>query len=135
MDALHPRLLVARFAECFTFYEAVLPALIGADLARGGVDGPYASWDVGGQGVLSLFDRSAMAAAVGDVTPSCATDPAVGAVMLVCRVEDVDAALAVCLRHGASVVTGATDRPEWGPTLRTAHLRDPEGNMMELQSY
>jgi hypothetical protein len=32
MDALHPRLLVARFAECFRFYEAVLPKLIGAHL-------------------------------------------------------------------------------------------------------
>ncbi|MBO3745987.1 hypothetical protein J5X84_07910 [Streptosporangiaceae bacterium NEAU-GS5] len=26
-------------------------------------------------------------------------------------------------------------RPEWGPTMRTAHLRDPDGILWELQSY
>jgi predicted enzyme related to lactoylglutathione lyase len=55
--------------------------------------------------------------------------------MFVCRVADVDAGQALCLRHGGTLVAGAADRPEWGPGLRTAHLRDPEGNLIELQSY
>ncbi len=55
--------------------------------------------------------------------------------MFVCRVTDVDAGLALCLRHGGTLVSDATDRPEWGPGLRTAHLRDPEGHLIELQSY
>jgi predicted enzyme related to lactoylglutathione lyase len=55
--------------------------------------------------------------------------------MLVSRVSDVDAAHALCLTHGAQDVTGPTARPEWGPTCRTAHVRDPEGNLLELQSY
>jgi predicted enzyme related to lactoylglutathione lyase len=55
--------------------------------------------------------------------------------MLVMRVADVDKALATCVAHGGVLVTPATDRPEWGPTLRTAHLRDPEGYLIELQSY
>ncbi len=55
--------------------------------------------------------------------------------MLVCRVDAVDAALAVSLEHGGTLVVGATDRPQWGPNLRTAHLRDPDGNLIELQSY
>ncbi len=55
--------------------------------------------------------------------------------MLVCRVDAVDAALALCLEHGGTLVVGATDRPQWGPNLRTAHLRDPGGNLIELQSY
>ena len=29
----------------------------------------------------------------------------------------------------------AQDRPAWGPTLRTAHLRTPDGTLVELQSY
>ncbi|WP_260696781.1 hypothetical protein [Streptomyces sp. 130] len=42
MDALHPRLLVDRFADCFRFYDAVLPQLIGAVRASGDASGPYA---------------------------------------------------------------------------------------------
>ncbi|GII34423.1 VOC family protein [Planotetraspora mira] len=133
MDALHPRLLVTRFAECFEFYDAVLPRLVGATLTRGGPAGPYAGWDVDGQGLLSLFDADAMAAAVGDL--AAAGSPTRDGVMFVCRVDDVDAALALCLRHDAKPAADAADRPQWGPNLRTAHVRDPEGVLIELQSY
>jgi catechol 2,3-dioxygenase-like lactoylglutathione lyase family enzyme len=135
MDALHPRLLVARFAECFRFYEAVLPKLIGAHLVQGAEDGPYANWDRGEEGALILFDRGAMAAAIGTADLPATAGPAQDAAMLVCRVDTVDEALALCLEHGATLVAAATDRPQWGPTLRTAHLRDPDGNLIELQSY
>ena len=135
MDALHPRLLVDRFADCFRFYDAVLPALIGAVRASGGVSGPYAHWDVDGQGVLVLFDRGAMAAVTGtDGLPADAPQ-AQDRSMFVCRVDDVDAGLALCLARGAELTAPARDRPEWGPGLRTAHVRDPEGNLVELQSY
>ncbi|MFF5212701.1 VOC family protein [Streptosporangium sp. NPDC000396] len=134
MDVLHPRLLVSRFADCFRFYDAVLPKLIGATRTRGAESGPYASWDVGTEGVLMLFDRAAMAAVVGttDLPPTAAAQD--GA-MLVSRVDDVDAGFDLCLRHGGQPVSPPADRPEWGPGMRTAHLRDPEGNLIELQSY
>ena len=135
MDALHPRLLVARFAECFRFYEAVLPKLIGAHLVRGTEDGPYANWDRGEEGVLVLFDRGAMAATIGTADLPASAGPAQDAAMLICRVGEVDEALALCLAHGATLVADAVDRPQWGPNLRTAHLRDPDGNLIELQSY
>ncbi|MFJ7256434.1 VOC family protein [Streptomyces sp. NPDC098085] len=135
MDALHPRLLVGRFAECFRFYDAVLPALIGATRASGSESGPYAHWDVDGHGVLVLFDRDAMAAVIGTADLPAEAPPAQDRSMFVCRVPDVDSGLAHSLRHGASAVVGARDRPEWGPTLRTAHVRDPEGHLIELQSY
>ncbi|MCU7827032.1 VOC family protein [Kitasatospora sp. DSM 101779] len=133
MDALHPRLLVDRFAETFRFYQAVLPELAGAELTRGTADGPYASWDVAGQGTLALFDRTALAAALG--TDSARTEPAGSGVMFVCRVDDVDAGYHLCLLNGAVPVAAPADRPQWGPGLRTAHLRDPEGTLVELQSY
>jgi catechol 2,3-dioxygenase-like lactoylglutathione lyase family enzyme len=135
MDSLHPRLLAARFAECFRFYEAVLPKLIGAHLVKGAEDGPYAHWDRDGEGALVLFDRGAMAAAIGTADLPATAGPAQDAAMLVCRVDTVDEALALCVEHGATLVAEATDRPQWGPTLRTAHLRDPDGNLIELQSY
>ncbi|MET8872992.1 VOC family protein [Nocardia sp. NPDC004278] len=135
MDALYPRLLVTRFAECFEFYRAVLPELVGAKLIKGTAAGPYANWDVDDQAVLVLFDRAAMAQVAGTTDLPVTPAPAQDAVMFVCRVADVDAGVALCLRNGATLVAGAVDRPEWGPNLRTAHLRDPEGALIELQSY
>ncbi|KPI18306.1 Glyoxalase-like domain containing protein [Actinobacteria bacterium OV450] len=132
MDALHPRLLVTRFGETFRFYDALLPGLLGAQRTRGGADGPYASWDVNGQGVLALFDRTAMAATVSSLAGTAGTDDRT---VLVSRVPDVDTAYAACLARGANPAGPPADRPEWGPTLRSAHVRDPEGNLWELQSY
>ncbi|MBD0691183.1 VOC family protein [Streptomyces sp. CBMA123] len=136
MDALYPRLLVTRFAETFGFYRAVLPPFTGATLIKGTPEGPYANWDVDDQAVLALFDRAAMAATLGTAgLPADPGAPAQDPAMLVFRVDDVDAALALCLAHGGTLAAPAADRPEWGPTLRSAHLRDPEGHLIELQSY
>lgn len=115
MDALHPRLLVTRFAECFEFYAAVLPELVGATLIKGTAAGPYANWDVGDEAVLVLFDRAAMAEVTGAAGLHVLAAPAQDTVMFVCRVQDVDAGTEVCVRHGASVITPPADRPEWGP--------------------
>jgi hypothetical protein len=129
MDALQPRLLVTDFAGTYAFYSAVLPELVGAQLAAGGPDGPYASWDVGGDGLLSMFDAKAMSAVTG-------ADTAAGdAVMLVCRVGDVESGTDLCLTHGATIVAPPVDRPAWGQNLRTSHVRAPEGVLIELQSY
>jgi predicted enzyme related to lactoylglutathione lyase len=135
MDALYPRLLVTRFAECFRFYDAVLPELMGAVRQKGDESAHYANWDVDEQAVVVLFDRAAMAAAAGTSELPASAGPAQDGFMLVMRVPEVDKALATCLAHGGTLVTPATDRPEWGPTMRTAHLRDPEGYLIELQSY
>ncbi|MEY9930194.1 putative enzyme related to lactoylglutathione lyase [Catenulispora sp. GP43] len=135
MDALHSRLLVARFAEMFDFYQAVLPEMLGAKLIKGSPAGPYANWDVEDQAVLILFDRATMAAVAGTADLPAAAAPAQDHTMFVCRVDDVDAGAELCVRHGATLVVAPTDRPDWGRTLRTAHLRDPEGNLIELQSY
>ena len=135
MDALHPRLLVTRFPEVFSFYQAVLPELLGAKLIKGSPDSFYANWDVDDQAILVLFDRSRMAATAGTEGLPETAAPSQDRTMFVCRVDDVDAGADLCVRHGATLVVPPTDRPDWGPTLRTAHLRDPEGNLIELQSY
>jgi len=132
VDALYPRVLTARFAESYRFYAGTLGEVVGAELARGGGSGPYASWDLEGEGLLALLDRKLMADVDGEPDAGAG---APASVMLVLRVADVDAALAACERHGGVVVTPARDRPEWGPGVRTAHVRDPDGNLVELQSY
>ena len=35
-----------------------------------------------------------------------------------------------CGQKGVEFAVGPTDRPDW--YLRTAHFRDPEGNLIEL---
>ncbi|MEV7013942.1 VOC family protein [Streptosporangium sp. NPDC051022] len=134
MDAFHPRLLADDFTGMFRFYAGVLDEIVGANLAKGGEGGPYANWDLKDDAVLSLYDRAAMAAAAG--APAPLPRPREQDVLaLVLRVTDVDDAVRVCERHGGVLAAPARDRPEWGPTLRTAHLRDPDGNLVELQSY
>ena len=135
MDAFDPRLLVVRFAESFRFYNAVLPELIGAKLVKGDENGPYAMWDVDDQAAVVLSDRARWAEVAGTLDLPVDAAPSQDRVMLVSRVDDVDAGYELCLRSGGTAVAGPTDRPDWGPNLRSAHLRDPEGHLLELQSY
>ncbi|MEV8631304.1 VOC family protein [Streptosporangium sp. NPDC051023] len=134
MDVFYPRLLVDDFAGMFRFYAGVLGEIVGASLIRGDEGGPYANWDLRDEAVLSLYDRAAMAGDVGTPAPLPRPRNQDG-VALVLRVTDVDDAVGVCERHGGTLVAAARNRPAWGPTLRAAHLRDPDGNLVELQSY
>jgi len=129
MAALYPRLLVRDFGPAVEFYRGVL-----GEPARVIPEACYASWDIGGDTALALYGRAAIAEVAGTAgLPETAAGQ--DAVMLVMRVDDVDAAVARLARHGAQVVVTTRDRPEWGPTMRAAHVRDPEGNLIELQSY
>ncbi|WP_433438497.1 VOC family protein [Nonomuraea sp. CA-141351] len=130
MDVLYPRLLVRDFPACAAFYQAVLRELHGVEPVK--VLPGYANWDIEGEAGLVLFARDRIAEAVGTADlPRAAQDTA----MLVMKVDDVDEAADCLARHGATVAAPPQDRPDWAPTLRTAHLRDPEGNLIELQSY
>ncbi|WP_246363512.1 VOC family protein [Nonomuraea rhodomycinica] len=134
MDALYPRLLVRDFPAAVAFYQAVMRDLHGVEPVKVIPEAGYANWDVEGQAGLVLFGRAAVSAAVGTAgLPESAA--AQDAAMLVMRVDDVEAAAACLTGHGARLVAPPQDRPAWGPTLRTAHLRDPEGTLIELQSY
>ncbi|NUR84709.1 MAG: glyoxalase/bleomycin resistance/extradiol dioxygenase family protein [Nonomuraea sp.] len=128
MDALYPRLLVRDFPASVAFYRAVLRLEPVKELT----EAAYANWDIDGQAGLVLFGRQNLARVVGTADlPAGGQDT----VMLVMRVDDVDAEADRVAGLGATVVAPPQDRPEWGPGLRTAHLRDPEGNLIELQSY
>ncbi|GAB3812981.1 VOC family protein [Kribbella italica] len=131
MDALYPRLLVDDFAATVEFYRGALEELFGIQPVKVIPEATYANWDLGGEAALVLFGRAGLAAALGldaEAPPSTST-------MLVLKVDDVDAAAQVVEKHGATPVAEAQDRPQWGPNLRTAHLRAPDGTLLELQSY
>jgi catechol 2,3-dioxygenase-like lactoylglutathione lyase family enzyme len=89
--------------------------------------GHYASFDLGGATALALI--------VGDEFAELAGAKVGGAgdrQMVVLRVADVDAWTGRAVTHGGTAVTPPADR-DYG--LRSAHYRDPDGNLVELQSY
>ncbi|WP_329202169.1 VOC family protein [Streptomyces sp. NBC_01435] len=130
MSTLYPRVLAGNYPAVFAFYEAVLPELMGYALARGDATSGYASWDTPeGTTAFAVIQRDAFA---GEVS---AAPPAGGATFVVPAADAaaVDAAVALCRRHGGVLVAPARDLPGWG--LRAAHLHDPDGNLLEIQTY
>jgi predicted enzyme related to lactoylglutathione lyase len=80
---------------------------------------------------IALFKRNLMAPVVGhDRLPADAEAQDRSAIIF--RVDDVDAVYSRLKNGGAQFVTAPKDRNEWG--CRTAHLRDPDGNLLELNS-
>ena len=118
MRLTHVRLLVDDVGACVRFYRDVMGFELGAE------HGDYVEFRAG-EAILALFPRTAMAEAVG-FDPLAAGDR----VALILSVDDVDTALAEVRQRGAVVVAEAQDRPDWG--LRVAHVRDPDGNLLEL---
>lgn len=118
------RMLVADYRACFRFYRDVL----GFEVAWGDEDGQYAEFKAG-NGVIALYKRELMAEAVGAAGKPGEADTQDRAA-LIFEVEDVDATCEELAARGVELVTEPRDRPDWG--VRTAHFRDPEGNLMEV---
>ncbi|MTE15039.1 VOC family protein [Nocardia aurantiaca] len=126
------RVLVDDFASSYRFYRDVL-GLPPKQEVPGDVpesdDGPYACFALPG-GDLALFTRAYMDAAIG--AEHRARD-GVDGVVLVLRVADVDKAVAVVRERGARIAAEPAEQPAWG--MRVAHLRAPEGTLVELCQY
>lgn len=122
----HLRLLVADFPACFRFYRDAL----GFAAGYGAEDEAYADFSVGDQ-TLALFRRGLMAEAVG-TSGKTATADAQDRFALVLATDDVDLAVAALRTRGVSPVAGPQNQPDWG--IRVAHFRDPDGNLIEINS-
>ena len=119
------RLLVDDFDACFRFYRDV----IGLEPVWGAEGGRYADFKAGNSASVALFKRGLMAEAVGTLDmPSDASCQ--DRTVLVIEVDDVDDAVPALRAKGAVFVTEPKDYPAW--TIRAAHLRDPDGNLIEL---
>lgn len=95
-------------------------------LPLGHRSGPFAQLDTG-RTRIALYEREAMADTLGfEIRRPGAEAPPFE---LGFKVDDVDGAYAEIVRAGAEGVTPPTDRP-WGQ--RTAYVRDPDGNLIEL---
>ena len=122
----HVRLLVSDFPACFRFYRDVL----GFTPQFGSEDDVYTEFSVGDQ-TLALFRRDLMAEAVG-AAGRPATADAQDRVALVFATDDVDIAAAELRTRGVALAAEPQDRPDW--MIRTAHFRDPDGNLIEINS-
>jgi lactoylglutathione lyase len=128
MKLLNMRLLVSDFDSCFRFYRDVM-----GFTATWGAEGEgYADFDAGGNQVgLSLFDRQTMSESVGTLSLP-ANAEAQDRMALIFQVEDVDGTIEQLRARGAKIVVEPVNHPEWG--IRTAYLRDPEGNLIEINA-
>ncbi len=122
----YTRLLVADFPACFRFYRDAL----GLVPILGSETDAYAEFDTGVTRI-AIFDRAEMSAAVGTSALPSQVE-AQDAVCIVFGVDDVDAAGRRLEAAGVSIAVGATDRAAW--EVRTLHVRDPDGRLVELNA-
>jgi catechol 2,3-dioxygenase-like lactoylglutathione lyase family enzyme len=128
MKLTHVRLLVTDFDACFRFYRDVM----GFTVQWGAEGSGYADFRAPrGGAMVALFSRQAMAETLGQASPPCDT-PCQDRAMLIFEAADLDSTVAVLKARGAQFLLEVTERPDWG--IRAAHLRDPEGNLIELNS-
>jgi len=121
------RLLVRDFGASWRFYRDAL----GLSPGMGDESGPYGEFLWEGEARLGLFDRARMALATGRPDDRAAV-ASVGASALILHTPDLDRTYAELLRRGVTVLSGPTDRKDWN--IRTIHLQDPDGNIVELYS-
>lgn len=128
MKLTHVRLLVDGFDECFRFYRDVM----GFTPQWGAEGSDYASFrSQRGEAMIALYSRRAMADVVG-AHYSAESSSLQDRVVLNFEAADLDSTVSALQARGATLLVGITERPDWG--IRTAHLRDPEGNLIELSS-
>ena len=125
MELAQVRLLVTDFATCYRFYAEVL----GLKPQSGATGGPYEKFSPAtGSAGIALQDRSMMAEVLGELGDSATGHRS----LVVLRVDDLDTYCEQVVARGATLVHGPaamTDR------MRVAHLKDPEGNVVELQEW
>ncbi|MCR6105888.1 VOC family protein [Salipaludibacillus agaradhaerens] len=122
------RLLVTKFADCYRFYKDIL----GFKVTWGDSSSGYVSFEAGEGKEFAIFDRQAMAEAVG-TTVLPAVNQAQDRFALIFKVEEKLEQIVIRLQlQNVDIVSGVQDRPDWG--IKTIHLRDPDGNLIELFS-
>lgn len=119
-------ILVTKFNECFHFYSEVL----GFNVKWGGLDSGYASFDAGKGKIIAIFDRYEMAEAVGTSSLPAYREAQDNFALILRVKEDLEKVVEHLQKNDVSILQGIQDRPDWG--IRTVHLRDPDGNLIEI---
>ncbi|XEC93503.1 VOC family protein [Paenibacillus tarimensis] len=125
MELDNIRLLVNRFDDCFRFYQERL----GFTVLWGELGGGYASFGTANGKSIAIFSRAEMAQVVGTSHVPSEIE-AQDKFVLILKVHDLEKVVATLKAEGVTIITEIQNRPSWG--IRTAHLRDPDGNLLEL---
>ncbi|HLE72714.1 MAG TPA: VOC family protein [Anaerolineales bacterium] len=124
MKLTHIRLLVNDIEACRSFYKDKL----GFKEQLAVVEGIYYEF-VAGDCMLALYKRDLMESVAG---VAMVGEKGADKVALTFEVPDVDAAYKALRAKGIEFVTEPHDQETW--VLRVAHLRDPEGNLIEINA-
>ena len=124
MKLTHIRLLVNDIEACRSFYKDKL----GFKEQPAVVEGIYYEF-VAGDCMLALYKRDLMESVAG---VAMVGEKVADKVALTFEVPDVDAAYKALRARGIEFVTEPHDQETW--VLRVAHLRDPEGNLIEINA-
>ncbi|HEX2294150.1 MAG TPA: VOC family protein [Actinomycetota bacterium] len=124
MKLTHVRLLTDDVARLVAFYRD----LLGLEVTLDAGDGVYCELRAG-NAILGVFRRDLMDQMIGSgLAPAGRSD----AVALTFQVDDVDEAARAVRERGAELVSEPADYEV--AFLRVAHLRDPDGNLVELNA-
>ncbi len=125
MELVQIRLIVEDFGACFRFYRDVLGLKPQVDDEAG----PYGKLSLPeGRAAIALQSREHLAQSA----PWLAGPRTGDGSLIVLKVDDLDAVGAELAERGARWVT--EPETQW-ERLRVAHLRDPEGNLIEFQQW
>lgn len=122
----HLRLLTDDFKACFRFYRDVLELPV----RYGSEDEVYAEFK--SDAVHFALFRKDLMAQVTETTDKPAAAEARDDIAVILRVDDLDRVFDRLAAKGVEFHTLPTDRKEWG--CRTAHFRDPDGRLLELNA-
>lgn len=124
MRLTHVRLLTDDVEALARFYRDVL----GLELTLDAGDGVYKELRGPGDVILGVFRRELMGQMIGAGVSAGSSD----SVALTFAVDDVDEAARAVRERGAELVSEPRDYEV--AFLRVAHLRDPDGNLIELNA-
>ena len=123
MKLTHIRLLVPDVRDCFLFYRDK----IGFEVRYGDESTPFAEFQTGDTKLALEPQMGSKTTAVRTATEAFSGRDQVA---LILSVDDIDAEYERLKGLGVPFIEVPHDTPEWGH--RVAYLRDPAGNVIEL---
>jgi len=123
MRLTHVRLFVDDYARMLRFYSETMGFRVRQEAPPD--DPGYAEFE-SGPAVVSIYNRDLMEKALGGELKGSGGDPS----LMVFEVSGVDDEFRLLADLGVETVTEPHDEAAW--VLRVAHLRDPEGNLIEI---